>query len=69
MNQLSDYPKLIVRPPGPKARELVKRDSDSLSPSFTRYYPLVIETGHDCIVKDVDALPVCVAKKIKTHFS
>jgi 4-aminobutyrate aminotransferase len=54
VNLLSSYPKLVVRPPGPKARELVKQDSDSLSPSFTRYYPLVIESGHDCIVKDVD---------------
>lgn len=54
MNQLPYYPKLVVRPPGPKARELVKRDLDSLSPSFTRYYPLVIETGYDCIVRDVD---------------
>ena len=45
---------MVVRPPGPKARELVKRDSDTISPSYTRYYPLVIESGHDCIVKDVD---------------
>lgn len=54
VNCLSDYPNIVVRPPGPKARALAKRDSDALSPSFTRYYPLVIESGHDCIVKDVD---------------
>ncbi|WNZ30211.1 MAG: acetyl ornithine aminotransferase family protein [Candidatus Bathyarchaeota archaeon] len=51
---MSDYPNIVVRPPGPKARTLTKRDSVALSPSFTRYYPLVIESGHDCIVKDVD---------------
>ena len=45
---------MVVRPPGPKARELVKRDSDVISPSYTRYYPLVVDSGHDCIVKDVD---------------
>jgi 4-aminobutyrate aminotransferase len=45
---------MVVRPPGPKARELVKRDSDAISPSYTRYYPLVVDSGHDCIVKDVD---------------
>jgi 4-aminobutyrate aminotransferase len=54
VNCLSDYPNIVVRPPGPNARELAKRDSAALSPSFTRYYPLVIDSGHDCIVKDVD---------------
>jgi 4-aminobutyrate aminotransferase len=45
---------MVVRPPGSKARELVKRDSNAISPSYTRYYPLVVDSGHDCIVKDVD---------------
>jgi 4-aminobutyrate aminotransferase len=51
---LPDYPKMIVRPPGPKAREIVKRDSVAISQSYTRYYPLVIDSGLNCIVKDVD---------------
>ncbi len=51
---LSDYPKIVVTPPGPKARELVKKDSDLISQSYTRYYPLVIESGKGCIVNDVD---------------
>ncbi len=51
---LSDYPKMVVRPPGPKAREIVKRDSVAISQSYTRYYPLVIDSGQNCIVKDVD---------------
>ncbi|MCW4001905.1 MAG: acetyl ornithine aminotransferase family protein [Candidatus Bathyarchaeota archaeon] len=48
------YPKMVVRPPGPKARKLVRRDEASISPSYIRYYPLAIELGKDCIVKDVD---------------
>jgi 4-aminobutyrate aminotransferase len=51
---LSSYPKIVVRPPGPKARTLVKKDSELVSPSYTRYYPLVVDSGNDCIVKDVD---------------
>jgi len=49
-----DYPKIVVRPPGPKARELVKRDEQIISQSFVRFYPLVIEGGKGCIVRDVD---------------
>jgi 4-aminobutyrate aminotransferase len=45
---------MVVRPPGPKARALVKRDYMMISPSYTRYYPLVVESGNNCIVKDVD---------------
>jgi len=54
VNLLPDYPKIVVRPPGSNAREIVKRDSVAISQSYTRYYPLVIDSGHDCIVKDVD---------------
>jgi 4-aminobutyrate aminotransferase len=45
---------MVVRPPGPKARSIVKRDADAISPSYTRYYPLVVDSGNNCIVKDVD---------------
>jgi 4-aminobutyrate aminotransferase len=48
------YPKIVVRPPGPKARELVKKDETFISPSYARVYPLAIESGSGCIVKDVD---------------
>ena len=51
---MSNYPRILVRPPGPKARELVKRDETLISPSYVRYYPLVIESGEGCIAKDVD---------------
>ena len=49
-----EYPKIIVKPPGPKARELVKRDEAVMSHSFVRFYPLVIEGGKGCIVRDID---------------
>ena len=48
------YPKIVVSPPGPKARELVQKDEQFVSPSYMRYYPLVVESANDCIVKDVD---------------
>ena len=48
------YPKIVVSPPGPKARALVKKDERFISPSYARYYPLVIESANGCIVKDVD---------------
>jgi 4-aminobutyrate aminotransferase len=51
---MSDYPKIVVTPPGPKARELVKKDERLISPSYGRFYPLVVESGNGCIVKDVD---------------
>jgi len=51
---MGNYPKIVVRPPGPKARELVKRDERVISQSFVRFYPLVIDSGRDCIVRDVD---------------
>lgn len=48
------HPKIIVSPPGPKAREIVKKDDSLISPSSVRFYPLVIDSAKDCIVKDVD---------------
>ncbi|MEM0057526.1 MAG: acetyl ornithine aminotransferase family protein [Candidatus Bathyarchaeia archaeon] len=48
------YPKIVVTPPGPKAREIVKKDERLISPSYVRFYPLVIESGEGCIVRDVD---------------
>ncbi len=51
---MSVYPKIVVTPPGPKARELVKKDEQVISPSYGRFYPLVVESGRGCIVRDVD---------------
>ncbi len=48
------YPKMVVTPPGPKAREIVERDHALISPSFGRAYPLVIKSGLGSIITDVD---------------
>lgn len=51
---MTAYPKIVVSPPGPKAREMVKKDESLVSSSYARFYPLVIDSGKGCIVKDVD---------------
>jgi len=48
------YPKIIVTPPGPKAKKIVERDERYISPSFGRAYPLVVKKGEGCIITDVD---------------
>ncbi len=40
--------------PGPKARKLIKQDQTYVSPSYTRYYPLVVEKAKGLWVHDVD---------------
>jgi len=54
MSGKAAYPKILVTPPGPKARELVRDDESLISKSMVRWYPLVAESGSGCIVKDVD---------------
>ena len=50
----SNAPKIVVTPPGPKARALIERDAAVISNSAIRSYPLVAESGSGCIVNDVD---------------
>ncbi len=40
--------------PGPRARKLIKQDSTYVSPSYTRYYPLVVEKARGLWIHDVD---------------
>jgi len=51
---MSVFPNIVVSPPGPKARDLLRKDERFISPSYSRYYPLVIDSARDCVVKDVD---------------
>lgn len=46
--------RIIVTPPGPKAKEILERDSKVLSPSYARDYPFVMERGQGAQVWDVD---------------
>ncbi|HYI67558.1 MAG TPA: aminotransferase class III-fold pyridoxal phosphate-dependent enzyme [Candidatus Limnocylindrales bacterium] len=47
-------PHIKTELPGPKARELIARDEAVASPSLTRAYPLVAESGSGLVVTDVD---------------
>jgi 4-aminobutyrate aminotransferase len=47
-------PKIVVRPPGPKAREFIARDHAVTSPSLTRTAPLVGMEEDGVWIKDVD---------------
>src|SRR5689334_10358114 len=49
-----DLPHLVTPLPGPRARAVVERDARSLSPSYTRAYPLVADHGEGATVTDVD---------------
>jgi 4-aminobutyrate aminotransferase len=54
MSEKARYPKIVVTPPGPKARELIRSDESYISKSMVRWYPLAAESGSGCIVRDVD---------------
>jgi 4-aminobutyrate aminotransferase len=47
-------PHLITALPGPKAKRVIEADAQSVSPSYTRDYPLVAKRGHGAMVEDVD---------------
>lgn len=47
-------PKIKLPLPGPKARRIVARDHAVLSPSFTRSYPFVAESGRGVWLRDPD---------------
>ncbi len=47
-------PEIKTPLPGPKAAALIERDAKTMSPSFTRSYPFVMERGQGCWVTDVD---------------
>jgi 4-aminobutyrate aminotransferase len=47
-------PVLLTPLPGPKAKDVIARDAQFVSPSYTRGYPLVAKKGSGAIVEDVD---------------
>jgi 4-aminobutyrate aminotransferase len=47
-------PKLLTSLPGPKAKAIIDRDDQVISPSYTRSYPLVAHRGEGAIVEDPD---------------
>ncbi|HTP33187.1 MAG TPA: acetyl ornithine aminotransferase family protein [Candidatus Acidoferrales bacterium] len=49
-----DLPQIAGPLPGPRARAIIARDSQVVSPSYTRCYPLVAERGEGAMIEDVD---------------
>jgi 4-aminobutyrate aminotransferase len=49
-----DYPRIVVTPPGPRAREVVTRDAEWTSTCYIKEYPLVVAGGSGAMVEDVD---------------
>jgi 4-aminobutyrate aminotransferase len=47
-------PSIRTELPGPHARELLERDNQYMSPSYTRIYPLVCARGSGAVIEDVD---------------
>src|SRR6266511_1451519 len=49
-----DAPDIRTPLPGPRARAIIERDKQFVSPSYTRDYPFVIARGEWAVVEDVD---------------
>src|SRR5258705_7954948 len=49
-----DYPRIVVPPPGPKARAIVERQDRWASTSYPKEYPLAVARGERAVVEDVD---------------
>ncbi len=49
-----DAPDIKTALPGPKAKAIIERDKQFVSPSYTRDYPFVIARGEGAVVEDVD---------------
>src|SRR5258708_22258014 len=47
-------PDIRTNLPGPRARSLLERDQECMSPSYTRIYPLVCARGSGAVIEDVD---------------
>jgi len=47
-------PHIKIKPPGPKAREIVERDQKYTAPAYGRVYPLVVKEGRGAVIEDVD---------------
>ncbi|MGH7829793.1 MAG: aminotransferase class III-fold pyridoxal phosphate-dependent enzyme, partial [Candidatus Binatia bacterium] len=47
-------PDIKIKPPGPKAREIIERDRRYTAPAYRRVYPLVVKSGQGMVIEDVD---------------
>jgi 4-aminobutyrate aminotransferase len=51
---MKDYPRMVMPPPGPRAREVIARHDRYASTSYPKEYPLVVSRGAGAMVEDVD---------------
>ena len=49
-----EYPRIVVPPPGPKARAIIDLDAKYSSTSYIKEYPLAVSHGSGPVVEDVD---------------
>ncbi len=47
-------PRILIKPPGPKAAKIIRRDENYISPCLTRSVPLVIDRTYGVNIDDVD---------------
>jgi 4-aminobutyrate aminotransferase len=48
------FAKVSTTLPGKRGAEVVRKTAELLSPSISRFYPLVVESAHGSLIKDVD---------------
>ena len=47
-------PHIKIKPPGPRAKEIIDRDHLYTAPAYGRVYPLVVKEGRGVVIEDVD---------------
>jgi 4-aminobutyrate aminotransferase len=47
-------PNIKIKPPGPKAKEILEKDHRYATPAYGRVYPLVVKQGRGMVIEDVD---------------
>ena len=50
----AEYPRILVTPPGPKAKKVIALDKEWSSPSYIKEYPFVMAGGQGAMCEDVD---------------
>ena len=48
------YPLIKIKPPGPRASQILEKDEKYIMQSFKRWYPLVVKKAEGFLVEDVD---------------
>ncbi len=47
-------PHIKIKPPGPKAKEMIERDQRYTAPAYGRVYPLAVKEGRGMVIEDLD---------------